>query len=232
MRFTPLTLAMLALLSLTIPPVGAEPPMTVDDAGTLARGGMKLEAAWLRDHKARGPDLVFGYSPLDGLELALNAGLTHDHAERPSTRTRAFGLSAKWVPWATDAGWSAGLSLNLGHARVHDRATPHRHTERNQAVVGLLSHAFEAGHKLHLNLGLERQRVGGRRDTSGLWGLGYEWAYSPGLQLTLESFGSGEGRPDKALGLRYTVAEGLKLSAAIGRGNDRGFGQAGLAWEF
>lgn len=223
---------LLGLSFLTARPVHAEPPMNVDDASTLGRGGMKIEAAWLRDDMARGPDLAFGYSPLDGLELALNAGLAHDHADHPSTRTRAYGLSAKWVPWTADAGWSAGVSLNLGHARVHDRATPHRHTERNQAIVGLVSYVFEAGHKLHFNLGQERQRAGDRWDAGGLWGLGFEWAFSPGLQLTLESFGTSNGRPDKSLGLRYGVAEGFKISAAVGRGNDRGFGQAGFAWEF
>jgi hypothetical protein len=38
--------------------------------------------------------------------------------------------------------------------------------------------------------------------------------------------------PDKAIGLRYELFEGFKVSAAVGRGNDRGFGQAGFAWEF
>ncbi|MGC8854949.1 MAG: hypothetical protein ACP5OY_08580 [Halothiobacillaceae bacterium] len=32
----------------------AEPPMQVDDAGTLARGGMKLEGTWQREHRVRG----------------------------------------------------------------------------------------------------------------------------------------------------------------------------------
>lgn len=233
MRIVPFTTpAILCALLLSATPTHAEPPMTVDDAATMARGGMKIEGAWLVDDEARGPDLLFGYSPLDTLELAINAGLTHDHATAPSARTRALGLSAKWVPFASETGWSAGLSLNLGHARVHDRAAPHRHTERNQALVGLATYVFEAGHKLHLNLGWERLRTPEDRQTVGLWGLGFEWAMSPAWQLTLETFGTDDGRPDKALGLRYTVAEGFKLSAALGRGNDRDFGQVGFAWEF
>ena len=39
-------------------------------------------------------------------------------------------------------------------------------------------------------------------------------------------------RPDKAIGLRYEVFDGFKLSAAVGRGNDRSFGNLGVAWEF
>jgi len=51
-------------------------------------------------------------------------------------------------------------------------------------------------------------------------------------KLTAEVFGEEGSGPDKALGLRYEVIEGFKISGAIGRGNERGFGQIGFAWEF
>ncbi|MDW8319583.1 MAG: hypothetical protein RMN53_17290 [Anaerolineae bacterium] len=222
----------LALTFLALPSARAEPPMTVDDAGVMERGGVKIEGAWLRDHKARGPDLVIGYSPIDGLEMAINAGLTHDHILAPSTRTRAYGLSAKWVPWLREVGWSAGLILSLGHARVNERATPHRHTERNLTLVGLASYFWEGGHKLHFNLGHERIRARGEEDDAALWGVGFEWSLTPVLQLTLEAFGGDTGRPERAVGLRYTLVESFKLNAAAGRGNGRDFGQIGFAWEF
>ena len=50
--------------------------------------------------------------------------------------------------------------------------------------------------------------------------------------MTAEVFGQEHAGPDKALGLRYEVAPGLKLSAAMGRGNERNFGRLGMAWEF
>lgn len=52
------------------------------------------------------------------------------------------------------------------------------------------------------------------------------------LQLTLETFGAEHSGPDKQAGLRWTVAEGVKLSVAAGRGNNRNIANAGLAWEF
>jgi len=45
-------------------------------------------------------------------------------------------------------------------------------------------------------------------------------------------YGEQRLRPDKAMGLRYEIAEGLKVSVAAGRGNGRTFGQVGMAWEF
>ena len=52
------------------------------------------------------------------------------------------------------------------------------------------------------------------------------------LKLTTEVFGEEHSRPDKAIGLRYEIVAGLKLYGSVGRGNDRSFGNIGVAWEF
>lgn len=85
---------------------------------------------------------------------------------------------------------------------------------------------------LHLNLGAVRVKGPGESETVGTWGAGYEFPLAENLQLTAEIYGSEHARPDKAIGLRYEVFEGFKISAALGRGNDRSFGQIGFAWEF
>jgi len=45
--------------------------------------------------------------------------------------------------------------------------------------------------------------------------------------MTVETFDAEDSRPDKAVGLRYEILPGLKVSGAIGRGDGRSFGQAG-----
>lgn len=65
-----------------------------------------------------------------------------------------------------------------------------------------------------------------------MWGLGFDQPLSETVQLTLEVFGAEHSGPDKAIGLRWEVADGLKLSAAAGHGNSRSFANAGAAWEF
>jgi hypothetical protein len=77
-----------------------------------------------------------------------------------------------------------------------------------------------------------RVKVQGESETVGTWGIGYEFPLMEKLQLTAEAFGEERSRPDKALGLRYEVFDGFKISGAVGRGNDRSFGQVGFAWEF
>lgn len=83
-----------------------------------------------------------------------------------------------------------------------------------------------------MNLGSMRVKVGGETDAVAGWGIGFEQPLLANLKLTAEVFGEEGSSPDKALGLRYEVFEGFKISGAIGRGNDRGFGQIGFAWEF
>ncbi len=234
MRHIPRTVlpTLLGLCILSATPVNAEPPMNVDDAGTLGPGGMKFEGNLGRDDKMRGGDLVFGFSPLENLEIGVGAARASDRAMSPSTRFNGVGLSAKWVPIQEETGWSLGLVLGLDRSRVNDRATPDRYTERTLGLTGLVSHRWPDGQVLHLNLGGRQTRAQGERDRGTTWGVGYEYPLLGALKLTAELFGEDQGTADKAIGLRHTVVEGFKLSAAVGRGGGRGFGQVGFAWEF
>ena len=108
----------------------------------------------------------------------------------------------------------------------------HQFTAREYAVSGLASYRFGNGQVAHLNLGAARLKAQGIADTVGTWGLGYEFPLRENLQLTAETFGMEHSRPDKALGLRHEIIDGVKISGAIGRGNARNFGQVGVAWEF
>lgn len=180
----------------------------------------------------RGGELVFGFSPIDDLELEVGAGRAHDRSAHPATRFDGLGFGAKWVPYQNEKEWSLGARIDVGHIRVKDRETPDRFTERSYALTGLASYRFENEQVLHLNLGTERVRAKGERDTAGTWGIGYEFPLAEGLQLIVEAFGAEDSRPDRAVGLRYEILQGLKVSGAVGRGDGRSFGQAGFAWEF
>ena len=85
---------------------------------------------------------------------------------------------------------------------------------------------------MHLNVGREFERADGATAAANTWGVGLDWPLAAQLALTLETYGDEHARPDRAIGLRYEVVEGLKLSGAIGRGNDRSFANLGVAWEF
>lgn len=213
-------------------PVRAEPPMNVDDAGTLDKGGLKVEGALSRDDKLRGGELVFGFAPIEDLEIGISVARATDRDPDPSTRLRGTGISFKWVPIQNDTGWSLGASFGYGHARVNERATPDKFTEREYAFSGLATYRFENEQVVHLNLGATRVKAQGDSESVGTWGVGYEYPLVENLKLTAEVFGEEHAGPDKAVGLRYEIAAGLKISGAVGRGNDRSFGQVGFSWEF
>ena len=103
---------------------------------------------------------------------------------------------------------------------------------RSYSASALAPYRLTNGHSWHINLGAVRTRVQGNHDRLGTWGIGYEVSLLDRLQLTVETFGEKHSRPDKAIGLRYEIIDGFKVSGAVGRGNDRGFGQVGFAWEF
>jgi len=206
--------------------------MHTDDAATLDKGGMKIEASWAKDAKAQGRELLFGFSVIDKLEMEVGLARARDDAADPATKTRSVGLGMKWVPFQSETGWSLGARLDYGRTRINDREAGEKFTARDHALTGLASYRRENGQLLHVNLGVVKVKAQGESDTVGTWGVGYEFPIVDHLQLTAEIFGEEHARPDKAIGLRYEVFAGCKVSAAVGRGSDRSFGQVGLAWEF
>jgi len=224
-------LALIAATSISMPAF-AEGPMATDDAGTLDVGGMKVEAVLGRVDKARSAELGFGYGPIENVELGLAFARETDRTDDPSAKLRGTGIGIKWIPIQNDKGWSLGASFGYGKTRINDRFNAEKFTEKEYSFAGLASYRLENGQVLHMNLGGARVKVQGESETLGNWGIGYEIPLMEKLQLTLEAFGEEHAGPDKAIGLRYEILEGLKVYASIGRGNDRSFGNLGVAWEF
>jgi len=210
----------------------AEGPMNTDDAGTLDKGGMKVEAVFSRDDQARGGELLFGFGVIENVEMEVGVARTTDRDPSPDTKERGTGFGIKWVPFQNDTGWSVGARFDYSRTDVDERSTPDKFTVKEYALTGLASYLLENGQVLHMNLGAARTRVQGDSDTIGIWSIGYEFPLLEGLQLTMETFGEEHAGPDKAVGLRYEIFDGFKISGAVGHGNDRSFGQVGVAWEF
>lgn len=213
-------------------PAFAEGPMNTDDAGTLDKGGMKIEAAYSRDDGVRGGELLFGLSLIENLEMEITLGHARDDSTHPDMKFNGIGFGAKWVPYQNEKGWSVGARFDYGRTSVNNASVPEKFTEHAYSLTGLASYRLENGQALHLNAGMAHGRAQGSHETLAAWGIGYELPLTEGLQLTVEAFGESHSGPDKAIGLRYEVLEGFKVYAAIGNGNSRNFSTAGFAWEF
>ena len=221
----------LALAAAVVMPAHADHPMSVDDAGTLAKGAAKLEFGWSRDDSVRGFDAAAGYAPLENLQLDLELAQARDTDADPTIRARGVGLVAKWAPLQSERGLSAGLKLEYGKAWAKASGMPEEHVKA-YAATGLASWAFGSGAALHLNLGREWADLDDDIEAANTWGIGATYPVTASLEVVAETFGVEEARPDRLVGLRYEVVEGVKVSAGVGRGNGRSFGNAGIAWEF
>ena len=209
--------------------VHAESPMFTDDAGTLDPGQQKLEFVWQKDAHTQQPVLAWGFSPLEHLELGLSTSRSTDSTT--PDRVRAHSVSVKWVPLQSERGWSAGLRWDLGRENTQTPGQPDAWAH-SHAVTALASYRQSEGGTWHFNLGRNFNTSGADKQNASIWALGYEHPLSEKLTATAEIHGQTAQGPDKALGLRYEIREGLKLSGALGQGNERHFGQVGLAWEY
>ena len=120
-----LTAALLASAGLA----HAERPMNVDDAGTLPKGGAKLEFGWSKDDRARGIEGAAGFAPIDNLEVEIGLARERDSG----VVARGQGLALKWVPLQAETGLSAGLKYEYAVARAEGERT------YGQALNGLVS---------------------------------------------------------------------------------------------
>jgi hypothetical protein len=176
-------------------------------------------------------DVAAGFAPLPMLELEVGLARGRDHESSPDTRLQGVGFAVKWVPLQSETGLSAGLKAEYERQRSDDRSGG-RETERINALSLLASWRFASEQVIHFNAGREWVRVDGDTEAANTWGLGFEQPLTERLQLVAEVFGAEESRPDRQIGLRYEIMEGLKVSAAVGRGSDRSIANAGISWEF
>jgi hypothetical protein len=198
----------------------AENPMVTDDAGTLDRGGKKIEGVFTKVSTERGGGLGFGFAPIDDVEL----GLTYQRLRDSSIPATAniVGVSAKWIPFKSGI-MAAGFKLEHARARVSGGGEADATT-----AWGLATWRFEGGYVAHANIG----RTFSSGADSNKFAVGAEFPLAEGLQLTGDVYKSTGSDTGLQLGIRWEVQKGLKLSAAAGRIDKENTLFAGFSWEF
>lgn len=220
--------ALCAALALVAGSAQAERPMNVDDAGTVGLGGIEVDFGWFRDDKVRGVEGGVGYGLTENLQIGVALDYARDTDASPDVKAKGVGVSLKWIPVALDNGLTAGLAVDWAHAKAEVDGGP-EDSATAKALTALASMAFDSGLNAHLNL--SREWVKGEGAENG-WGLGADYGLTEQVAVTAEIFGSQHGAPDKSVGLRYEIREGVKVSASIGRGNDRTFATVGALLTF
>lgn len=199
----------------------AEAPMVTDDAGTMDKGGKKVEGSFMRVGSERNLSLGGGFAPIDNLELGISAQRLRDKSIPASGHDT--GLSAKWIPYKRGI-LSAGLKLDAMNAKSGG-ASAH---ETTLTVLGTAR--FESGYVLHANLGRTTTSGGGGHTNNRA--IGIEAPVAEKVQLTADIYRSTGSDTGKQIGVRWEVQKGLKLSAALGRNNGQNTAFTGFSWEF
>lgn len=222
--------AFLMWLFVTSSAVLAEAPMSVDDAGTMDAAGKKVEAGWSKVGKVRSWEVAAGFSPAEHWELGVAWDREKDHDARERDRGGAF--SVKWVPVQSDEGWSVGALFDLGHRQWRSPVTNEKETYQTMSALGLATYRTGA-HVVHLNAGMARDTL--TDDNTTVWGLGYEYELSEAVALLAQYYGEEGGSPLRGVGVRWTVADGMKVGLMLDRGTGRDRETAvalSWAWEF
>lgn len=204
----------------------AEAPMITDDAGTLDKGEMKLEAGLQRTGSERGQFVAYGLAPIDNLELGIALQGLRDR--NLSARGTATTLSAKWIPYQTDL-LSAGVKLES--SAIQTKIPGLKDSSQLNTLTGLASWRWPSGHALHANLGYSKESGNSTR----LWAVGGELPVHTAVQLTADVYGSRSGgvsQTGQQVGVRWAVKPGLKVSLAWGRTTGASTGSLGTSWEF
>ncbi len=205
----------------------AEAPMATDDAGTLEKGGTKVEGQWSREGQTRGLGLAVAHSPFEKLEAEISFARSTDRSGSPHVSNRITGLALKWVP----------ISIGKTHIGVKvDRSTEkpdNANRARSSSIRGLYTLRMDSGHAFHMNLGRSSSTdSAGVSSMATVWSLGGEQPVAESVTLVADWFGESGTSPGYLLGARWTVKEGMKLSAAFGRSQGQPLGRAFATWEF
>lgn len=204
------------LLACVTTPTLAGRPLTVDDAGTNAKGEGHVETWFARIEENRSLNLAPAYAFAEGLEFG--ALLARDTTNKITTT----GAQLKWlITPSREHGCNAGVAFGAA------RATGNGDSANGAFVNGLFSCNAGPNH-LHLNLGSAKVSDASATTT---WGVAFEREVGA-VTPHVEWFGAKGAKPTIQVGARGDIAKGLQLDGTLGRSDGRTVYSAGLKFKF
>lgn len=197
-------------------PAPAGRPLSIDDAGTDAKGEGHIEAWAARAEGNRSLNLAPAYSVSEGLELG--ALLARDTTNRITTT----GAQLKWlITPSSEHGCNGGVAFGVA------RVTGSGASTSAALVNGLFSCNAGANH-LHLNFGSTKAAD---QSATTTWGAAFERDAGT-VTPHIEWFGAEGSKPTIQFGVRGDIAKGLQLDGTLGRHDDRSLYSVGLKFRF
>ena len=211
----PITLGLWA--AILAGPAHAGRPLSVDDAGTNAKGEGHVEVWAARADRATAWNLSPAYALADGLELS--ALLSRD-------ATNKINGSAIQLKWLITPSRDAGCNVGMGGGG--SRASGQVASANAGFVNGILSCNGTPLGNAHVNLG--SVKVSGA-SASTTWGIALEREVGP-VTAHVEWFGIEGSKPTLQLGARGDIARNLQLDGTVGRNNGESVYSLGVKFRF
>ena len=192
-------------------------PLTVDDAGTNAKGEGHVEFWATRADGSRSLNIAPAYALADGLEIG--ALLARDTTSKITTT----GAQVKWlITPSRDRGCNAGVAFGAAHASGQGNS------DNAGFVNGLLSCNGTALGHVHANLG--STKASGQAEITN-WGVAIEREFGA-VTPHVEWFGVEGSKPTLQVGARGDAAKDLQLDGTIGRSDGVTLYSVGLKFRF
>jgi hypothetical protein len=191
-------------------------PLSVDDAGTNARGEGHVEAWASRSRGATTWNLSPAYAIADGLEISATASR--------DTTNRITGTAAQ-LKWLATPSREAGCNVGLSGGGA--RSSGGGASERAAFVNGIVT-CNGAWGSVHANLGANRPSG---ESASRTWGVALE---RPVRHITphVEWFGAKGSKPTVQVGARGDIAKNLQLDGTYGRSDGESLYSLGVKLRF
>lgn len=198
-------------------PALAGRPLTVDDAGTNAKGEGHVEAWAARADGATTWNLSPAYAIAQGLEIS--ALLSRD-------TTNKINGSAAQIKWLITPSRDQGC--NVGLAGGGSRASGQGASANAGFVNGIFSCNGTPLGNLHANLG--SVKVSGESATT-TWGIALEREVGP-VTPHVEWFGAEGSKPTLQVGVRGDISGRVQLDGTVGRSDGASIYSLGVKFRF
>lgn len=217
-RHPPCTIAVAAVLAAAMSGVAvAGRPLSVDDAGTNAKGEGHVETWIARADGSTTVNVSPAFAFADGWEIS--ALLARD--TRNDLNGSAIQLKGLFTP-SRESGCNAGGSVGAAHASGNGASASSRF------LAGILSCNGTALGNVHLNLGTVKTTG---QSAVGTWGVALEREFGSATPHA-EWFGEKHAKPTFQVGARTDVAKTIQLDGTIGRSDSATLYSVGLKFRF
>jgi hypothetical protein len=190
----------------------ANRPLTTDTADTIALKRCQFEPFVASTRSSGEPTVRTTILQLNcGVRDDTQLGIAYGHASAAGANSDVVAVGGKTGLIELKPG-QTGVALAYGLGAAKDSGSSWSH--ETSALNLIATRSLRDGLLAHANLGWSRSQSA--RQDSTTWALALEWAVSPKLTLSAETYGDDRTRPWVGAGLWSPITEQFSVNVSLG----------------